>query len=263
VRFGGIAVKDSGSLATGLTGSLLWDSQNDVWIYSNPSGAAYDGGMLLTGPRNTSGLGNEVGITTNYLSKGDGSHHMTSSQISDNGTTVTIPGRLSVASGITGSLFGTSSWAINASQSISSSFATSASYAATAQNVLGSVTTAATASYAVNFTIEQKLTLDETLIDFAKVNSTIVGSNNLFQQATGSYRAAHCKYTLYKTTNARAGEFVTVWNGTTVTYYDNATTDIGSTTDIVLTSAIVSSQLQVNAVAASTAWTIKTIVTYI
>jgi hypothetical protein len=56
---------------------------------------------------------------------------------------------------------------------------------------------------------------------------------------------------------------VTVWNGTTVTYYDNATTDIGSTTDIVFTSAIVSSQLQVNAVAASTAWTIKMIVTYI
>ena len=121
VRFGGIAVKDSGSLATGRTGSLLWDSQNDVWIYSNPSGAAYDGGLLLTGPRNTSGLGNEVGITTNYLSKGDGSHHMTSSQISDDGTTVTIPGKLSVTSGITGSLFGTSSWATNATNATNTS----------------------------------------------------------------------------------------------------------------------------------------------
>jgi len=66
------------------------------------------------GPRNYSGLGSEVGITTNYLSKGDGSHHMTSSQISDDGTTVTIPGELSVTSGITGSLFGTASWATNA-----------------------------------------------------------------------------------------------------------------------------------------------------
>jgi transposase-like protein len=127
----------------------------------------------------------------------------------------------------------------------------------------GSITTAETASFATNFTIASTLTLDETLTDFAKVNSTIVGSNNLLQQATGSYRSAHCKYTLNKTTNARAGEFVTVWNGTTVTYYDNATTDIGSTTDIVLTSAIVSNQLQVNAIAASTAWSIKMIVTYI
>jgi len=105
VRFGGIAVRDSGSLATGLTGSLLWDSEHNVWIYSNPSGAAYDGGIVLMGPRNINGLGNEVGITTNTLAKGDGSHHMTSSQILDNGTTVTIPGNLSVGNTeVTGSL---------------------------------------------------------------------------------------------------------------------------------------------------------------
>ena len=127
----------------------------------------------------------------------------------------------------------------------------------------GSITTAATASHAVNFTIEQKLTLDETLIDFAKVNSTIVGSNNLFQQATGSHTSAHGRYTLYKGANARAGEFVTVWNGSTVTYYDNATTDIGNTSDIVLSSAIVTSQVQINAVAASSGWTIKMLTTYL
>ena len=127
----------------------------------------------------------------------------------------------------------------------------------------GSITSADTASHAVNFTIEQKLTLDETLTDFAKVNSTIVGSNNLFQQATGSYTSAHGKYTLYKGTNARAGEFVTVWNGTTTTYYDNATTDIGSTSDITFQSSIVTSQLQLNAVAASSGWTVKMIVTYL
>jgi len=127
----------------------------------------------------------------------------------------------------------------------------------------GSITTALTASHAVNFTIEQKLTLDETLIDFAKVNSTIVGSNNLFQQATGSYTSAHGKYTLYKGANARAGEFVIVWNGTTVTYYDNATTDIGNTTDITFLSAIISSQIQINAVAASSGWTVKMLTTYL
>ena len=82
VRFGGLAVYDSGSLGTGLTGSLLWDSQNNVWIYSNPSGSeTYDSAMMLAGPRNSSGLGNEVGITTNALAKGNGSHHITSSAI--------------------------------------------------------------------------------------------------------------------------------------------------------------------------------------
>ena len=127
----------------------------------------------------------------------------------------------------------------------------------------GSITTALTASHAVYFTIEQKLTLDETLIDFAKKDSTIVGSNNLFQQATGSYTSAHGKYTLYKGTNARAGEFVTVWNGTSVTYYDNATTDIGNTADITFLSTIVTSQIQINAVAVSSGWTIKMLTTYL
>ena len=82
VRFGGIAVQDSGSLATGLTGSLLWDSQNNNWIYSNPSGSGnYDSAMVMMGPQNSSGLGNEVGLTLNSIPKGAGGHHMTSSAI--------------------------------------------------------------------------------------------------------------------------------------------------------------------------------------
>ncbi|MFY7884652.1 MAG: hypothetical protein ACOVOV_07400, partial [Dolichospermum sp.] len=107
-----------------------------------------------------------------------------------------------------------------------SQFAGTASFATTAQNVLGSINSAATASYATNFTIANTLTLDETLTDYAHVNSTIVGSNNLYTQATGSYTSAFVKYTLSKGTNARAGEFVTVWNGTNIVSYDNSTTDI-------------------------------------
>jgi len=127
----------------------------------------------------------------------------------------------------------------------------------------GTITTALTASHAVNFTIEQKLILDETLTDFAKINSTIVGPDNLFQQATGSYTSAHGKYTLYKGANARAGEFITVWNGTDTTYFDNATTDIGNTSDITFQSLIVTSQIQINAIAATSGWTVKMLMTYL
>lgn len=123
--------------------------------------------------------------------------------------------------------------------------------------------TAATASSSTNFIVANTLTLDETLTDFAKVNSTIVGTNNLFQQATGSHTSAHGKYTLYKGTNARAGEFVTVWNGTNTTYFDNATTDIGNTSDITFQSLIVTSQIQINTVAVSSGWTVKMLVTYL
>jgi hypothetical protein len=88
VRFGGLAVQDSGS--TGLTGSILWDSQDNQWIYSNPSGSVYDSAMFLVGPRNSGALGSEVGITTNALAKGDGLHHMTSSGIFESGSNVGI-----------------------------------------------------------------------------------------------------------------------------------------------------------------------------
>ncbi len=98
VRFGGLAVFDSGS--TQLTGSMLWDSERNHWVYSNPSGSSYSGGMIMSGPR-SSALGDEQGTLNNYVMKGQGGDHITSSQIIDDGTTVRIPGALQV----TGSLY--------------------------------------------------------------------------------------------------------------------------------------------------------------
>jgi len=80
VRFGGLAVYDSGSLGTGLTGSILWDSENNHWVYSNPSGSSYSGGMFISGPRSAA-LGSEVGTTNNALMKGQGGDHITSSMV--------------------------------------------------------------------------------------------------------------------------------------------------------------------------------------
>jgi hypothetical protein len=83
IRFGGLAVYDSGS--TGLTGSILWDSQNNHWVYTNPSGSSYSGGMLISGPR-ASSLGSEQGTTSNALMKGQGGDHITSSGIFESGS---------------------------------------------------------------------------------------------------------------------------------------------------------------------------------
>jgi hypothetical protein len=100
IRFGGLSVYDSGS--TGLTGSMLWDSERDHWVYSNPSGSSYSGGMLISGPR-ASSLGNEQGTLNNFVMKGQGGDHITSSQIIDDGTTVRIPGNLQVTGSLSGS----------------------------------------------------------------------------------------------------------------------------------------------------------------
>ena len=88
VRFAGISVQDSGSNA-GVTGSIFWDGLCNKWVYSNPSGIGYSGGMLLSGPR-TSTLGSESPLTCNYLAKSGGGDHLYDSCIIDDGTTVCV-----------------------------------------------------------------------------------------------------------------------------------------------------------------------------
>ena len=79
VRFGGMAVADSGS-NPGVTGSMLWDSVNNGWIYARESGSTYSGGALISGPR-SSVQGSEQGTTSCYLMAGQGGDHITSSAI--------------------------------------------------------------------------------------------------------------------------------------------------------------------------------------
>ena len=183
----------------------------------------------------------------------------------------------------TGSLFGTASWAVSSSRASSSSYALTASFALNAggatvntgslvttasfNSYTGSTTSqfAGTASFAQsssNFEITNTLRLDNTLTYYKTSTSTTSETLNLFQQATGSYTSAFVKYSILNGTNARAGEFVTVWNGTTVVNYDNSTTDIGNTAAVTFNSSIVSSQIQINAVV-SAGWTVKALATFI
>jgi hypothetical protein len=92
VRYAGISVQDSGSSA-GVTGSMLWDSLCNRWIYSNPSTIGYSGGMLLSGPR-ASTLGTETTLTCNYIAKSGGGDHLYDSCIIDDGTTTCIKNNL-------------------------------------------------------------------------------------------------------------------------------------------------------------------------
>jgi len=107
-RFGGLVVFDSGSESHLATASLLWDSLNNHWIYQNASGSSYSGGMLLSGPRNTGSLGQEVGLTSTRIPKSVGGDHLDNSNIYDTGTVVKIvsnteiTGSLKVTGGIQG-----------------------------------------------------------------------------------------------------------------------------------------------------------------
>ena len=85
VRYAGISVIDSGS--TGLTGSILWDSTNNNWLYQNPSGSSYTSAKFIAGPQSAA-LGSEPGLVTNYIQKAVGDDHISSSAIYDDGTTI-------------------------------------------------------------------------------------------------------------------------------------------------------------------------------
>jgi hypothetical protein len=186
-----------------------------------------------------------------------------------------ITGSSTATLGYTGSLLGTATTASYVLNAVSASFATSAATATTASYVLNAVsasfaTNAASASYAVtssfsrNFTVGSTLVIDQALIDYASVAASSVGSNNLFTQNTGSYTSAFFKYTCASASFAsRAGEVVAVWNGTSVQFYDNSTVDIGNTTPVTSSVAIVSGQVQFNMQTNTSGWTIKSMATFI
>jgi hypothetical protein len=88
VRFAGVSVQDSGSNA-GVTGSIFWDGLCNRWVYSNPSGIGYSGGMLLSGPRSST-LGSESPLTCNYVAKSGGGDHLYDSCIYESGSYVGI-----------------------------------------------------------------------------------------------------------------------------------------------------------------------------
>jgi hypothetical protein len=101
LRFGGLTVFDSAS--AGQSGSLLWDSVNNVWLYVH-AGTSNTSSIVITGPENTGALGSEQFLTPNLLPKaGLVGDHIVNSQISDNGTQVGIVGGLKVTGSITSS----------------------------------------------------------------------------------------------------------------------------------------------------------------
>ena len=89
LRFGGLAVVDSGSLPT-VSGSMLFDSVNDQWIFVHQNQATVTSSVLLMGPQTFGNLGNESYPTTNRVLKSLNAEHVGDSNITDTGTKVSI-----------------------------------------------------------------------------------------------------------------------------------------------------------------------------
>jgi len=92
VRYAGLTVQDSGSSA-GVTGSMLWDSLCNRWIYSNPSTVGYSGGIIMSGPRAAT-FGTETTLTCGYIAKSGGGDHLYDSIMYETGSIVSVAGRI-------------------------------------------------------------------------------------------------------------------------------------------------------------------------
>ncbi len=89
VRFGGLAIIDSGS--SGQSGSFLYDSVDDEFIFVHKGdGTNITSSHFVLGPETYNNLGNETYLTNNRLPKGTGKEHLVDSTISDDGTIITL-----------------------------------------------------------------------------------------------------------------------------------------------------------------------------
>jgi len=233
VRLGGLAVIDSASSSPLKSGSLLFDSLNDHWIMVHQdAGAGITSSVLVMGPPTFNNVGNETLLTQNKLLKAGGFEHITDSQITDNGVTVSITNGLSVGTNLT------------ASQ------ADITTVRATTITATGNVS-ASTSAFINN------------AIYSGSMVTNIVGP--VSNQVVASLLAASCDgvffdYIVKDGTNSRTGTVMVIENGTAVEFTDVSTNDIGNTAQAIFTVDIVGGLLRLKFTNSSGTWTVKTII---
>ena len=88
LRYAGLKVQDSGS-ASPTTASLQYDGGLNDWFFEKEVSGVAEFGVVLGGPEYTA-LGVPTYNTNNTIPKGTGGHHLNDSNITDNGTTITL-----------------------------------------------------------------------------------------------------------------------------------------------------------------------------
>lgn len=87
---------------------------------------------------------------------------------------------------------------------------------------------------------------------------TSAGITTVSQLSTSSYTSCFYNYTVASASNARSGQVMSVWNGSTLTYTEVVTTDIGNTSQVAVSSSLSGGFVRLQ-VSASSGWTLKNI----
>jgi hypothetical protein len=101
--------------------------------------------------------------------------------------------------------------------------------------------------------------LDIGIAEFNSTSSiTTAGSIIVSSNATASYNSAFYNYSISSGSNARAGQIMSIWNGTTIRYTEVLTTDIGNTNSALFAVGISGANIQLQ-FTSSGVWTVKSI----
>jgi hypothetical protein len=101
--------------------------------------------------------------------------------------------------------------------------------------------------------------LDPMLLTTARTSSA-AGINTLYTLPTSSYDAVYIDYTIRSGSNARAGNFMAMWSGTSVNFTDNSITEFGTTSGFIFGAHISGSNMVVTGSSPTAGWTVKTII---
>ena len=93
-----------------------------------------------------------------------------------------------------------------------------------------------------------------------KITQTNSGSFVVYSLPTASYDGAFYDYTVRSGSNARAGQIMAIWSGSSVNFTETTTTDFGSTSAINFTVIVTGSNMVLTGFSSAGSWTIKTII---
>lgn len=89
--------------------------------------------------------------------------------------------------------------------------------------------------------------------------TTTQSTTSYYSWATASYSSAFIDYTITSATNSRAGQIISVWNGSSIEYSETSTLDIGSTTGFTFSMVISGTYAVLQSNASTNGWVVKTI----
>ena len=229
------------------------------------------------GPETYGDLGNETYLTQNRIPKGSGIEHLNDSNITDTGTNVSINSNTEITGSIltTGTIVSQTTPLVSGSSQViysgltgipsdivsGSSQINNLGFAITGSNIfVGNQTVIGSVLITGSLNLSDTLIVSSSQITNKNVIGLSLGNQTISTILTGSYTSAFYYYTVLSGSNARAGQIMVVWNGSSITYTDNSTTDIGLTKNVELTASLSTGNVVLSTVLPTDGWSIKTLV---